>query len=85
MEPFFLLCFDCHNAYVWHHRDGDPKCPNGCDPRFSTPWNFGFGSDKRPVPRHDSREYGDGDGWPEYDVIYPYVKNEAEMRELLEV
>ena len=62
MEPFFLICFDCHNAYVWHHRDGDWQCPQGCDPRFTTPWNFGFGPDKRPVPRHDSRLYGDGDG-----------------------
>ena len=83
MEPFFLLCLDCHNARVWHHRSDHLDCPHGCDGRYTIPWFDGFGPDETPVPRHKSSLYGDGsDAFPESKLPAIHVNNLPEMREL---
>ncbi|MXX21478.1 MAG: hypothetical protein F4W68_06810 [Cenarchaeum sp. SB0661_bin_35] len=82
MEPFFLICLQCHNARTWHHRSENMRCPNGCDIRCSMPWNRGFGPDVKPVPRHDSALYGDGiDEWPDTDTPAFHIHNISEMKQ----
>ncbi|MXY61009.1 MAG: hypothetical protein F4Y82_02695 [Cenarchaeum sp. SB0665_bin_23] len=81
MEPFFVICLECHNAYTWHHRD-EPECPNGCDIRYSMPWNGGFGPDRKPTPKHDSVIYDKyTDEWPDPKDPDFYVKNLSEMKQ----
>lgn len=82
MEPFFVVCLDCHDARPWHHRDDKMGCPNGCDARYSMPWLDGFGPDEVPVPRHPSSQYGDVDAWPENTSPAIHVNNVTEMRAL---
>ena len=82
MEPFFVVCLQCHNARPWHHR-ASRECPNGCEVRYSQPWFDGFGPDETPIPRHKSAMYGDdSDKWPDTDIAAIHVNNITEMREL---
>ena len=81
MEPFFLLCLECHNARTWDYRSDDADCPHGCDARHTIPWFDGFGPDEVPVARHPSSAYGDGsDAWPESRIPAYHVNNIMEMR-----
>ena len=83
MEPFFLICLECHNARPWQHRSDHLDCPNGCDGNQSIPWFDGFGPDEKPVARHPSGLYGDGaDIWPDSTDPAVHINNMAEMREL---
>lgn len=83
MEPFFVACMGCHRGRTWHHRDENMDCPEGCGENMQKPWWNGFGPDRKPVARHKSTLYGDGDEWPDYVDIPPYIANETEMKELL--
>ena len=83
MEPYFLICTKCHEAYTWSHRDVYSGCPNKCPNRFSMPYNNGFGPDKAPVPRHPSTKFMESEEERiDYKIPEIYIKNVVQMRKL---
>ncbi len=82
MKPYFLQCLKCKEARVWHYKDENYSCRNGCHIRWTQPWYHGFGPDEKPVIDHPSSKYDPGDQWPDTKIPDFYVSNKLEMKRL---